>query len=147
MRLLVILLFTSSFIFAQDANINAKKGVAIYGYDVVSYFNSKPLKGNSKFSVNHNGVEYRFASKENKTIFSSNPKKYLPQYGGYCAYAIALKSKKVKVDPETYQIKDNKLYLFYNAWGTNTLDLWNKENVKGLIQKGDQNWETLKKEN
>lgn len=147
MKFFVILFFTTTFVFAQDSNINAKKGIAIYGYDVVSYFNDTPLEGHAKFSVNHNGIEYRFATAKNKIMFNENPEAYLPQYGGYCAYAIALKGKKVKIDPETHQIKDNKLYLFYNAWGTNTLDLWNKDNVKGLIKKGDQNWEALKKKN
>ena len=37
-----------------------------------------------------------------------------------------------------------EFYLFYNAWGTNTLNLWLKENVKGLQEKADKNWEDLK---
>lgn len=147
MRLYILLLFTTSLSFAQDLDFNAKKGVAIHGYDVVSYFNNMPLEGREDINITHNGVEFRFSSEKNKATFIANPEQHIPQYGGYCAYAIALKGKKVKINPETYQIKDNKLYLFYNAWGTNTLDLWNENDVKGLIKKGDQNWEALKKEN
>ena len=66
------------------------------------------------------------------------------QYGGYCAYAIAVDSKKVSINPKTFEIRDGKLYLFYNAWGTNTLKLWQKENVKGLQEKADKYWEALK---
>ena len=74
-------------------------------------------------------------------------KKYTPQYGGYCAYAIAIKSKKVSINPESFEVKDGKLYLFYNAWGTNTLELWKKENkMKGLQIKADKNWEAIKLE-
>ena len=72
---------------------------------------------------------------------------YVPQYGGYCAYAIADKGKKVSIDPETFEIRDGKLYLFYNAWGTNTLKMWLKEDVKGLQEKADKNWEDIKLKN
>ncbi|MDG1731210.1 MAG: YHS domain-containing (seleno)protein [Algibacter sp.] len=77
-------------------------------------------------------------------IFNKNPKKYIPQYGGYCAYAIAVKSDKVSINPKTFQIKGDKLYLFYNAWGTNTLDLWKKENENVLREKADENWKNLR---
>ena len=69
---------------------------------------------------------------------------YIPQYGGYCAYAVAESSKKVNIDPETFEIRDGKLYLFYNSWGNNTLKKWNKKNVKGLQKKADLNWEVIK---
>ena len=68
----------------------------------------------------------------------------MPQYGGWCAYAMADKGEKVSINPKTFEIRDGKLYLFYNSWGTNTLDLWKKENVKGLQKKADQNWELIK---
>ncbi|WP_313791537.1 YHS domain-containing (seleno)protein [Lacinutrix neustonica] len=82
-------------------------------------------------------------SKQHVIAFNKNPKHYLPQYGGYCAYAIAEKAKKVSIDAETFEIRDGKLYLFYNSWGTNTLKLWKKEDVKGLQQKADQNWRLI----
>ena len=56
----------------------------------------------------------------------------------------AIDSKKVSVDPETFEIRDGKLYLFYNSWGINTLKKWKKNNVKGLQKKADQNWEAIK---
>jgi len=48
--------------------------------------------------------------------------------------------KKVSIDPTTYEIRDNKLYLFYNVWRTNTLELWLKENPESLKNKSDINW-------
>src|SRR5690606_37810893 len=106
---------------------NTKKGFAANGYDVVAYFSNKAIEGNKSFTTKFDGVSYKFTSKENLNIFNKSPEKYLPQYGCYCAYAIGAKSDKVNINPETFEIKDGKLYLFYNAWGTNTLELWRKE--------------------
>ena len=57
---------------------------------------------------------------------------------------IGAKGKKVSINPETFEIRDGKLYLFYNAWGTNTLEMWLEEGVKGLQEKADKKWEDLK---
>ena len=75
----------------------------------------------------------------NLNKFKTNPEKYEPAYGGWCAYAMGATGEKVKIDPETYKILDDKLYVFYNFWGNNTLTDWNK-NEKQLMTKGDQNW-------
>ncbi len=130
--------------FAQQIDYNTKKGFVANGYDVVAYFNNEAVDGNKKFKTTFDSVYYKFVSQENLNVFKANPKMYIPQYGGYCAYAIAVKGKKVSINPETYEIREGKLYLFYNTWGTNTLDLWLKENVKGLREKADKNWEGLK---
>lgn len=128
----------------QETDYNTKKGFVAHGYDVVEYFNNTAIEGLKKYTASHEGVHYKFVSAENLEQFESNPGRYIPQYGGYCAYAIAVKSKKVGINPETFEIRNGKLYFFYNAWGTNTLSLWQKENVKGLLEKGDQNWIRLK---
>lgn len=90
------------------------------------------------------GVKYKFSTQKNLAIFNENPEKYIPQYGGYCAYAVAIKSDKVSIDPETFEIRDRKLYLFYNAWGTNTLKFWQNEAPAELINKANKNWEKIK---
>lgn len=145
MRLSVlILLLTSTSIFSQTIDYNTKKGYIANGYDVVAYFNNKAVEGDEKYTTVFDGVNYKFSSEENLNTFLKHPETYIPQYGGYCAYAIAINSKKVKIDPKTFEIRDGKLYLFYNAWGTNTLELWKNENVKGLQQKADKNWEAIK---
>ncbi len=130
--------------FSQTLDINSKKGFAANGYDVVAYFNNEAIEGNKKYAVELDGVNYKFSSKENLNTFNKNQKKYIPQYGGYCAYAIALKSDKVSINPKTFKISNGKLYLFYNAWGTNTLELWEKENETLLIEKADKIWDSLK---
>ena len=134
-----------SFVVAQSIDYNTKKGFVANGYDVVAYFSGKAIEGNKRFSLEHDGVRYKFSSPENLEAFKGNPDKYLPLYGGYCAYAIATKSQKVSINPETFEIRDGRLLLFYNSWGTNTLELWKKESPKKLKLQADTNWETIKK--
>ncbi|WNH08335.1 YHS domain-containing (seleno)protein [Thalassobellus suaedae] len=142
--LFLLLLLSTSLSFSQTTDYNTKKGFAANGYDVVAYFSNQALEGNNIYKTTYDAVEYKFVSKENLNTFKENPKKFIPQYGGYCAYAIASKAHKVAINPKTFEIKNGKLYLFYNAWGTNTLELWQKENNDTLIEKADKNWEQLK---
>ncbi len=129
---------------SQSEDFNTKKGFAVSGYDVVSYFDDNPQKGSMEIVLTHNEVKYSFVNKENKEQFLANPDKYIPQYGGYCAYAMAVSAKKVSVNPETFEIRDSKLYLFYNSGKTNTLESWLQESPEELRLKADNNWDKLK---
>ncbi|WP_130735894.1 YHS domain-containing (seleno)protein [Flavobacterium sp. J27] len=139
---------TSTFIYAQQniGNLNLSNNkIAVEGYDVVAYFQDhKAIKGKEAFSVNENGVTYFFASQSHKEAFEKNSNMYKPQYGGWCAYAIGKSGEKVEVDPKTFKIINNKLYLFYNKYLTNTLKLWNKEEAT-LLPNADKNWKTIEK--
>lgn len=146
-KIVVLLLLISVSVSSQQIDYNTKKGAIANGYDVVAYFANKTIKGEKKFSVKHDGVSFRFSSKENLEFFKKSPNKYIPQYGGYCAYAIGLKGEKVSINPKTFEIRDGKLYLFYNAWGTNTLDLWTKEGADKLKIQADTNWKEIKYKN
>ncbi|WP_299127470.1 YHS domain-containing (seleno)protein [uncultured Winogradskyella sp.] len=130
--------------YSQNIDYNLKDGFIAKGYDVVAYFNNAPKEGLQEFATSYKGVNFKFASKANLETFLEHPEKYIPQYGGYCAYAIAINSKKVDINPETFEVRDGKLYLFYNSWGNNTLKKWLKKNVKGLKQKADLHWEAVK---
>lgn len=143
-KVIILFLVAVSSLSAQTIDYNIKKGFVANGYDVVAYFNNEAIEGDKKFTASFDGVNYKFSSLENLKTFNKNQKKYVPQYGGYCAYAIAVKSNKVPINPNTFQIKDGKLYLFYNAWGTNTLDLWNQETVANLQVAADENWKNIK---
>lgn len=121
-------------------NFNLEKGVAIQGYDPVAYFTqSKAVKGNKQFATTVEGVTYNFASATDKDLFVKDPKKYEPQYGGWCAYAMGATNEKVEIDPETFKIVGGKLFLFYHSWVNNTLLKWNKDEAS-LKQKADANW-------
>ncbi len=139
--LLISLLFITT-CFSQD-HFYTKKGVAIEGYDVTEYFNNKAIKGSSKYSAVYMNATFHFASVSNLEKFKANPDLFLPEYGGYCAYAIGKKGKKVTVDPETFSLENGKVYLFYNSWGNNTLNSWNEEGTTQLKEKANKNWKKI----
>jgi len=141
---IILFLMLGYISFAQSIDYNTKKGYAANGYDVVAYFDGKALNGSKELSTEHDGARYKFSSQENKDKFMENPFKYVPQYGGYCAYAVAKSGKKVGIDPKTFEIRDGKLYLFYNSGRTNTLKLWTNESPEELQVKADKNWEKIK---
>ena len=143
-KLALLFLFVSIATYGQQIDYNTKKGFAANGYDVVSYFTNKAEKGDKKFTSEFDGVKYKFASKANLEMFRKAPENYIPQYGGYCAYAIGAKAEKVSIDPKTFEIRDGKLYLFYNSWGTNTLKMWLDEGAEDLKYRADMNWERIK---
>ena len=144
MRLIasVLFLFFSSQLIGQEP-ANLKKGYAAEGYDVVDYFSNEAIEGNKIFSTIYKGVKYKFSSARNLETFKENPSFYIPQYGGYCAYAVGEKAELIGVNPKTYQIIDDKLYLFYNSWGVNTLDKWNEEGAAALKEKADLHWNNI----
>ncbi len=120
-----------------------KKGFVAEGYDVTEYFNGNAAEGNKMYSTIYEGAKFAFKTEENKKKFEANPIKYLPQYGGYCAYALGYKDDLVDINAETFEIRDGKLYLFYNSWGINTLKKWLKENPTELKSRADMNWEKI----
>ena len=122
---------------AERLNVST---TGVNGYDLVSFHQAKkPLRGNGNYVAEYQGVTYLFANEANKQAFQGNPKNYLPAYGGYCAYGIAV-GKKFVGDPDVWKIVDGKLYLNLD---TSIQDVWNK-NVEGNIAKADQNWSKIK---
>jgi len=118
-----------------------KSGLAIGGYDPVAYFTTqKAVEGKKEISYTYEGVTYRFASAQDLDLFKGNPSKYLPQYGGWCAYAMGATGDKVDVDPGTFKLVNGKLYLFYNKFFNNTKKTWDKDEAN-LKTKADANWE------
>ncbi|MEM9481995.1 MAG: YHS domain-containing (seleno)protein [Verrucomicrobiota bacterium] len=125
----------------RKAHYNLESSVAIGGYDPVAYFYGGAKKGSSKIKHAHDGVTYYFASDSNRKKFIESPDKYEPEYGGWCAYAMAVDGSKVKINPQRYKIVGGKLYLFYDAFpGGNTLKKWNKKSDSSQIQTADEFW-------
>jgi len=119
-------------------------GIGLVGYDPVAYFpegGSHPKKGLFNLSFEFDGVTYRFATQENLDRFKAAPSKYLPQYGGWCAYGAALNGRG-DADPESFVIRDGKLYLFYRDPGGSNRDLWLKD-PESFVKKADANWPGL----
>ena len=137
-------LLLNNIAFAQQAirtaHFNIEKGVAIQGYDPVAYFTqNKAVNGKKEFAVAAEGIIYYLSTLENKELFKKDYKKYEPQYGGWCAYAMGATGEKVEIDPETFKIIGGKLYLFYHTWTNNTLPKWNKDE-NNLKAKADVSW-------
>ncbi len=87
---------------------------AVGGYDVVAYFEldqgAAPVAGVDAYVADYKGVQWRFASAENLARFKANPDQYRPQYGGYCAWAMA-RDKFARGDPKTWYVYEGKLFL------------------------------------
>ena len=113
--------------------------LAVSGYDPVAYFtDGKPVEGSSSHELDYMGATWRFVSQDNLEAFQADPEKYAPQYGGYCAYAIAQGSL-VSTDPEAWKIVDGKLYLNYSKGVQRT---W-EQDIPGYISKADGHWPTI----
>ena len=109
---------------------------AIRGYDPVAYRTvGAPVKGHPRFALEHNGATWFFSSAGNRDLFESDPEYYAPQYGGYCAYAMS-RGYVVSIDPEAWQLYEDKLYLNFSKGVRNT---WRKD-IPGHVAKADRNW-------
>ncbi|MBH9576264.1 YHS domain-containing (seleno)protein [Inhella proteolytica] len=120
-------------------NVDAK-GVAVSGYDVVAYQTvGAPTQGNASFMAKHEGATYLFSSAANRDLFTANPAKYVPAFGGFCAMGVALE-KKLDGDPTAWRVVDGKLYLNVNK------DVQKKwlEDVPGNIKNAQMTWPSIK---
>jgi YHS domain-containing protein len=138
---LVTLIFLSATIsIAAFARDYAHSTPGLSGYDPVAYFtDGKPMKGTGFHEIAFRGVTYVFASEDHKKQFMANPERYLPAYGGYCAYGVAV-GKKFVADPEVWKIVDGKLYLNLDR---DIQRRWEKD-IPGYLKKADANWSGIK---
>ncbi|MEP1208910.1 MAG: YHS domain-containing (seleno)protein [Rhizobiaceae bacterium] len=141
--MLAVMPQTSSQAKSPVADLNlSSSGLALRGYDPVSYFKAgKPVKGSKTISALHRGGTYRFASQENKDTFLANPGKYLPQYGGFCSYGAAA-SYKVDGDPNVWNIVGGKLYLNINRSVDRS---WDRRRDH-YIRKANKIWPKIRKQ-
>lgn len=94
--------------------VNLQDGPAVGGYDVVAYFtDGRAVPGRGDLTAEHDGAIYRFSSQGNRSAFVASPSRYLPQFGGYCAFGLA-RGYKAVIDPQAFTIVDGKLYLNYS---------------------------------
>ena len=140
--------------FNADANYYNvdEDALAVKGYDLVEYFsNNKPVQDSNDFEYIHNGFRYLFGNGENKLTFVDNPEKYLPQYGGFCAFGLGMdvgdglgdnEPGKYPVNPKSFKIIDDKLYLFFDADYFHALEQW-KKNEKRFLKNADNRWDLL----
>lgn len=119
------------------APVFAVDGVAIRGTDPVAYFTEgRPVAGDPAHAYEWRGAVWHFASAGNRDRFAADPERYAPQYGGFCAWAVAAKGKLYSTQPGNWSIVDGKLYLNFNddiqaRWETD---------VPGFISRADTRW-------
>ena len=118
-------------------------GVALEGYCPVAYFAvNKPVKGKPEYASTHNGVTYHFVSADAKKAFEADPEKYLPAFGGWCAFGM-VEQDKFPVDPTNFKIVNGRLMLFLRNKNVDALELWNKGDEKQNVRKADAHWKKV----
>ncbi len=146
--MIVCALIISTSVFAQDKKANNidNSNIALQGYSPVSYLDLQlAQRGNKKFKSEYQKVTYYFTSSEQKATFDKNPGKYVPQYGGYCAFG-TYAGAKFRVDPNKFLVKDGKYYLFLNDVELDAKQLWLAENNHSKLKRvADKNWSKLSK--
>lgn len=122
--------------------LDSPSGAAIKGYDPVAYFTAgRPVRGRPEFSLDHNGARWHFSSADNRRLFEMDPARYVPAYGGYCAYGVA-QGYLVKIEPDAWAIRDGRLYLNYDR---SVQRQWAAD-PPAFIKAGDANWPRLIKQ-
>jgi len=117
-------------------------GVAIEGYCPVCYIAAnKAAKGNPKFAADHNGITYWFVSDDVRKMFVAAPEKYIPAYGGWCAFGVAT-GQRFPVDPTNFKVVDGKIMLFLKNQKVDGVDIWKKNEAENL-KKANANWKKL----
>lgn len=126
--------------FGRADKIFESGGVAIHGYDPVAYFKqNKAVEGTRGLSAQHKEATFLFSSPENLATFLKDPERYVPQYGGYCAYGVA-RGYKASTQPEAFTIVDDKLYLNFDM---QVMATW-RADTQSYIAKSDANWEDVR---
>ena len=105
------------------------ESLMLKGFDVVAYFTEgRHAMGAPQFKSVHEGVTFRFASAQHKALFDADPKKYQPEYGGFCAngivYAIPWGG-----DGDSWRMIDGRLYIFGGAASKAGFELDHKRNI------------------
>jgi YHS domain-containing protein len=125
---------------ANNVNTGYFGGVAIMGYDPVAYFTEgHSVKGSEEFAYDWLGTPWHFASRKHQELFKSEPVKYAPQFGGYCAGEIAFDGVTINIDPDAWRIIDGKLYLGYGKGFAADLEA----HPDKYLPKAEANWPKL----
>ncbi|MCG8449406.1 MAG: hypothetical protein MI725_07495 [Pirellulales bacterium] len=115
-------------------------GVALEGYCAVAYIAAnKAVQGKPEYASTYNDVTYYFVSADAKQLFDADPQKYLPAYGGWCAFGMAI-GDKFPVDPTNFKVVNGKTLLFLKNKNVDALKLWNDGDEKANLAKAASHW-------
>ena len=125
---------------ANAQSVFSQNGKAIRGYDPVAYHTeNKAVAGADSLQFSWNGANWFFSSQENLNRFKTEPGKYAPAYGGYCAYGVS-ENHLSPTDPHAFTIVKDTLYLNYNL---KVKSLWLKDTTT-RIHTANAYWPKLK---
>ena len=113
-------------------------GVAIQGYDVLSYLEKRAEKGREEFSIEYGGIKWYFANSDHRDQFRQDPESFLPEYGGFCAYSVG-RGYPATADPRAFSVDGHKLYLFFDRA---VQTVW-EQDQRRLVTSADRYWPQL----
>ena len=109
----------------------------------MSYFDiNEAIPGQPEYASTYKGVTYYMANEGRKQAFDQDPEKYIPAYGGWCAFGMTMEDK-FPVDPQAFKIVDDRLFLFLRNEKIDALELWNAENESHQVNKADSHWKKV----
>lgn len=126
-------------------NLAGSAKLAIDGYDPVAYFpqgGGTPTKGDDKITLAYRGALYRFKNQANKALFEADPSAFEPAHGGWCSWAMR-EGDQVDIDPESFIVRDGRLFLFYKGWLGDTRAKWSKGDHAAETKEADAQWKKL----
>ena len=113
--------------------------IMLQGYDPVAFHTmGKATKGDPAISSSGDGYRFLFALEENQAAFEANPGKYLPAYGGYCAFGLSL-GVLFPTEIETWEIVEGRLLLQFSSEAQQKFT----EDRANNLKKADENWPRL----
>ncbi|MFG0306766.1 MAG: YHS domain-containing (seleno)protein [Phycisphaerales bacterium JB040] len=114
--------------------------VGLSGYSPVSYLDrNRAEPGSPRFASEHDGVTYFFTSASQVRSFEADPARYLPAYGGYCAFGCSVDSKFVP-DPTSFRVIDGRTHLFLKNPDVDAKRLWEEADASEVRAKADAFW-------
>ncbi len=121
---------------ADEPMYFAPGGIALSGYDAVAYFTQgRPVEGTAEHSIMWRGATWYFVSSESQMFFEMNPAAYAPQFGGYCAYAVA-EGHTASAAPDAFFVRDGRLYFMHTV----TMLRQNQAKLDKIVAEAQGNW-------
>ena len=134
--------------FGRPENLSDGR-LALEGYDPVSYFDRQPARGSAEITASHDGIRYRFTNSANRARFLADTGRYQPRFGGWCAFGMGVDETEMQVarerypvDPESYEIYRDELYLFYRSPFIDGRELW-RRHPERYRRRAEETWERL----
>ena len=130
------------------AEMNLDDGTAIEGFDPVSYFDGVPRMGKRDRTTTHQGAVYRFFNNRNQMRFEKTPDRFIPAYGGFCAWGVLDDDDLESIQPGSWKIVDDRLLFFYKGYLGDGRRDWEEAAAREggdliLMKQADVAWQKL----